>query len=219
MKTRGDNKPLTNVPDWTTLAGIGRPLPIFEMHKRGDSRVYLLQNTFLPPYKRPSAPGLELSPKEHRLLSQWKTAQTFLGHSVVLAQCSLPDQWEDIRGVDSVELPFPLRNLRKRFESWCKRGLASPCLVAALEVTTARSSRYYFSLDMTPLHPARRRIDLGKFRQILVSVAVAARLYNEATTQLFDIGIVIFHSSMGFEFGELYFAARGVPEWATLLDI
>ncbi len=219
MKTRSAHKPLTNVPEWTTLSGAGYPLPIFEMHKRGDSRVYLLRNTFLPPYKKPSAPGLELSPKTHRLLSQWKVAQAFLEHSVELARHSLSDQLEHIRVVDTVELPFPLRDSDKRFGIWCKQSFPSPCLVAALEVTTVRGSRYCFSSDLTPLYPAKRRLSLERFKKVFIPVAIASKNYNVAVQNLFDLDIVLFHSSMNFEFGELYFAARGIPEWATLLDI
>ena len=42
---------------------------------------------------------------------------------------------------------------------------------------------------------------------------------REATQQLFDIGLVIFtpYTCDGLE--DVYFVVKGIPEWATLLDI
>jgi hypothetical protein len=204
---------------WTALAGPGYPLPIFEMHSRGDTRVYLLRNTLLPPYKTPALPDSELPPKVHDLLLQLKIAQAFLVESIELAQDSLSDSYRSIGVVHSVELPLPVPEYHQRFERWSRNQFPEPCLVAALELVTCRSSHYFLSLELSPLHPPKRRHPKGISQRVLASLALASRLYNEAARDLFDNGIVVFPCYLSFQGGELFFAARGVPDWAVLLDI
>lgn len=204
---------------WRALAGPGYPAPILEMHSRGDTQVYLLRNTLLPPYKAPPLPCAALSPKVHDLLSQLKLAQAFLVESFWLAQQSLPDSYRDVRAVHTVEMPLPIPERHQRYKCWAEKQFPEPCLVAALELVTRKFSHYFLSLDLSPLHPPKRRHPEGIPKRTLASLALASRHYNDAVQTLFDAGIVVFPSYFFFDLGEAYLSIHGVPEWAMMFDI
>lgn len=217
MRTAPHN-PVPPAPaEWISLAGSAYSLPIYEMHRRGDTRRYFLRDTLLPPYKKPLLPGAALQPKSHRLLSQLKISGSYLAIALLQAQQSLlaAKAWT----VFSVELPAPAIDGEKRFARWWDNGLQSPCLAAAFELRTSGTSHFYFSLDLKQIHPRRRQPPESFSPMQLLTAACAARFYNEAVQGLFDIGLVVFPYNRAVEYGEAFLEVHGIPDGAVLLDI
>lgn len=208
-------KRIPSVSDaWKKMAGPYTPLPLAEVHRRGETRQYFLRNTLLAPYKKPCVPGAALPPKAHDLLSRLKIADAYLGVALALAQRSLPGS--EVGPVFSPEAPVPVDDRRERFARWWENGLCEPCLVVALGVDTSETSWYYSLTDLSLLHPRDGALEHFDTRE-LIPAACAATHYNEAVQGLFDLGWVVFPCIL--EGGELGLEARGLPDGAVVLDI